>query len=88
MGRNGQLAAWKAFSPLFRCANQWSLANQTIDGRIHAIEKAKDWTPGGRSLLQAEALVHQPLQARLVEDIVGEFLVREHCQRGSFRTGH
>src|SRR4030095_13705577 len=38
-------------------------------------------------LLQPKALVQQPLKARLVDEVVGEFLVREHCQRGLLSIG-
>lgn len=31
-----------------------------------------------------EPLVHQPLQARFVEDVIGEFFIREHRQSGPF----
>lgn len=35
-------------------------------------------------LLQPEAFVHQPLQSRLVEDVVGEFFVGKHGQGRAF----
>ena len=50
-----------------------------------------------KTLLQFESLVHQALQARLVQQVVSEFFVREHSQRrtfspsgqlGSFFNGH
>jgi hypothetical protein len=37
----------------------------------------------GDALLQAEAFVHQALQARAVENIVGKFFVGKHAQRGA-----
>src|SRR5437870_1058883 len=39
-------------------------------------------------LLQPEPFVHEPLQARLIEDIVGELLIRKHGERGAFRIGY
>jgi len=38
------------------------------------------WSSSNRSnfLLQAETFVHQALEARFVEDVVGEFFVGEH----------
>jgi hypothetical protein len=38
-------------------------------------------------LLQTEPFIHQPLQARLIENVVGEFFVREHSQGGAFGAG-
>jgi hypothetical protein len=37
----------------------------------------------GDALLQAEAFIHQPLQARAVENIVGKFFVGKHAQGGA-----
>src|SRR3954451_12778531 len=37
-------------------------------------------------LLQPEPLPNQSLQSRFIEQIVGEFLVREHSQGGPFRS--
>jgi hypothetical protein len=39
-------------------------------------------------LLQAETLVHQSLETGLVQDIVSEFFVRKHRQRGPLGAGH
>jgi hypothetical protein len=39
-------------------------------------------------LLQVVALPHEPLQAGLVDDVVGEFLIGEHGQGGAFGVGH
>ena len=36
------------------------------------------------NLLQMESFPHEPLQPRLVEDVVGEFFVREHGEGGAF----
>jgi hypothetical protein len=41
----------------------------------------------GTPLLQAKALVHEPLQAGFVEDVEGELLVREHGQGGAAGAG-
>jgi hypothetical protein len=38
-------------------------------------------------LLQVEPFPHQPLQARLVEKIVGKLFIGEHGQSGAFRAG-
>jgi len=38
------------------------------------------------TLLQIESFLDQPLQARLVQDVVGKFLVREHGQRCALRS--
>src|SRR3954466_1593492 len=38
-------------------------------------------------LLQPEPLPNQSLQSRFVEQIVGKFLVRKHCQSGPFCPG-
>ena len=35
------------------------------------------------ALLQPEAFIHQPLQPRTVENIVGKFFVREHAESGA-----
>jgi hypothetical protein len=37
-------------------------------------------------LLQVEPFPHQPLQARLVEKIVGKLFIGEHGQSGAFRA--
>ena len=39
------------------------------------------------ALLQPESFLHQPLQAGLVEQIVGEFFVGEHSEGGAFGSG-
>jgi hypothetical protein len=39
-------------------------------------------------LLQAEALVHQSLQARFIQDVVGELFVGKHRQRGALGARH
>jgi hypothetical protein len=90
MGGDGQLPAWEGFSPfsdLQKPNPPWTTKLRIV--APGGCNKGKDFELGSeRFLLQPEALVHEPLQARLVEDIVGEFLIREHCQGGSFRTGH
>src|SRR5208282_929300 len=49
--------------------------------------ETKVWTKVVRGrlwlLLQPEAFIDQPLQARAVENIVGKFFVREHAERGA-----
>ena len=45
--------------------------------------KAKDWLISEPLLLQPEAFIDQPLQARPVENIVGEFFIGEHGERGA-----
>src|SRR5208282_1070227 len=40
-----------------------------------------------QTLVQPEAFCHQALQARLVEQVVGQFLVGEHGQGGAFGSG-
>ncbi len=42
----------------------------------------------GRRSLQPEAFVHQPLQSRTVEDVVGQFLVWKHSQCRAPGAGH
>jgi hypothetical protein len=37
----------------------------------------------GDALLQAEAFIHEPLQARAVENIVGKLFVGKHAQGGA-----
>jgi len=39
------------------------------------------------SLLQAKAFVHQPLQARAVDQVVGELLIRKHAQGSAAGVG-
>jgi hypothetical protein len=37
----------------------------------------------GDRLLQTKSFLHQPLQAGLVEDVISEFFIRKHGQRGA-----
>ena len=39
-------------------------------------------------LLQMESLPHQALQARFVNDVVGEFFVGEHGEGSTLVSGH
>lgn len=41
-----------------------------------------------RKLLDPKPLVHEALQAGLVKDVVSEFLVGKHGERGAFGVGH
>jgi len=41
-----------------------------------------------RFLLQAEALIHQSLETRFVQNVVGEFFVRKHRECGTLGTSH
>ncbi len=40
-----------------------------------------------RELLQMESFPHQPLQSRLVENVVGEFFIRKHGEGSALGPG-
>jgi hypothetical protein len=52
-----------------------------------AMETMRKQTSGRPGSLEPEAFLHQPLQAGLVEQVVGEFFVGEHGEGGAFGTG-
>ena len=54
-----------------------------VDVSTRLLLQHRDWTHRAQSdrndfLLQAEAFVHQTLETRFVEDVVGEFFVGKH----------
>jgi hypothetical protein len=73
---------------IYFCSDQKLLS--FLDFRGSGIARSNEQTGGEsgpttnqRRLLQSESFVHQALQSRFVEDIVGKFLVGKHGEGGS-----